>query len=374
MSDDVPRDDLEPPDEATVTPPDLDASGDDPEPFTYNGGRVDPGESANIRYGISETYLGDPVRIPVTIVNGEQPGPTVFLSAAAHGDELNGIEVVREVAHDWNHADLHGTLVCLPVMNVPGFLAQERYLPIYDRDLNRSFPGREGSTSARRMAHRIFTNFIEPCDLGLDFHTSTRGRTNMLHVRANMDDPTVARVANAFSSNVIIAGEGPSGTLRREATDAGVPTITVEMGEAHRFQRRLIDRALTGVASVLAEFGCHRDSAVHWPGWRTVIDDDDEKTWIRADAGGIVDMKRGRGELVREGEVICSITNPFKEEDDIETVEAPFTGLIVGVLENPVVYPGNPLCHLVGLSQDTLTALERERGEGRARSRSRLRD
>ncbi|MEY7847883.1 succinylglutamate desuccinylase/aspartoacylase family protein [Natrarchaeobius sp. A-rgal3] len=347
-------------DDSSDEPPDerADAGG---EAFTYNGGRVDPGESANIRYSISETYLGDPVKIPVTVINGSEPGPTIFLSAAAHGDELNGIEVVREVAHDWDHSELHGALVCLPVMNVPGFLAQERYLPIYDRDLNRSFPGREGSTSARRMANRIFTNFIEPCDLGIDFHTSTRGRTNMLHVRADVENPTVGRLAKAFSSNVIIGGEGPSGTLRREATEADVPTITVEMGEAHRFQRPLIDRALTGVASVLAEFGCHRDSSVHWPGWRTIIRDEDEKTWLRADAGGIVDMKRGRGALVEEGEVICTITNPFKEEDDIVTVEAPFTGLIVGVLENPVVYPGNPLCHLVGLASDTLTALERER-------------
>ncbi len=344
-------------------PPDRSA-----EPFTYNGGRVDPGESTNIRYGISETYLGDPVKIPVTIVNGQHPGPTVFLSAAAHGDELNGIEVVREVAHDWDHTDLYGTLVCLPVMNVPGFLAQERYLPIYDRDLNRSFPGREGSTSARRMAHRIYTNFIEPCDLGIDFHTSTRGRTNMLHVRANVDDPEVARLAKAFSSNVIIAGEGAAGTLRREASEDGIPTITVEMGEAHRFQRRLIDRALTGVASVLAEFGCHRDSSVHWPGWRTVIDDDNEKTWLRADAGGLVDMKRSRGALVQEGDVICTITNPFKEEDEVVSVEAPFTGLIVGVLENPVVYPGNPLCHLVGLAAETKLALERERTTERSRS------
>ncbi|WP_276253754.1 succinylglutamate desuccinylase/aspartoacylase family protein [Halomontanus rarus] len=345
-------------DTARDEPPD----GDDS--FTYNGGRVAPGESANIRYGISETYLGDPVRIPVTVINGEHPGPTVFLSAAAHGDELNGIEVVREVAHDWDHSILHGTLVCLPVLNVPGFLAQQRYLPIYDRDLNRSFPGREGSTSANRMAYRIFTNFIEPCDIGLDFHTSTRGRTNMLHVRANMDHSKVARLANAFSSNVIIAGEGPDGTLRQEATEAGVPTITIEMGEAHRFQRNLINRALTGVASVLAEFGLHEESSVHWPGWRTVIDGTDEKTWLRADAGGIVDMKSGRGDLVREDEVICTITNPFKEKDDIVTVEAPFTGLIVGVLENPVVYPGNPLCHLVRLSEDTLHALERERGNG----------
>jgi predicted deacylase len=333
-------------------------SDDGADAFTYNGGRVGPGETANVRYGISETYLGDPVRIPVTIINGEAHGPTVFLSAAAHGDELNGIEVVREVAHEWNLSDLRGTLVCMPVLNVPGFLAQQRYLPIYDRDLNRSFPGREGSTSSKRMAHRIFTNFVEPCDLGIDLHTSTRGRTNMLHVRADMADDDVARLANAFSSNVIISSDGPDGTLRREASDAGVPTITIEMGEAHRFQRRLIDRALDGVRSVLAEYGLLATESVGWPGWRTIVEDTDEKTWIRADAGGMVDMHFESGSLVHEGDRICTITSPFKNDNTV--VNAPFTGVLVGILENPVVYPGNPLCHLVELDERTRRAIERD--------------
>ena len=326
--------------------------------FTFSGGKVEPGETANLRFTVSETYLGDPVRIPVTIVNGAHPGPTLSLTAAAHGDELNGIEVVREVAHDWNHEDLHGTLVCLPVLNVPGFLAQQRYLPIYDRDINRSFPGDAESTSAKRIADGIFRNFIEPCDLGIDFHTSTRGRTNMIHVRADMADEDVARVARGFASNVIIDSDGPSGSLRREASEADVPTITVEMGEAHRFQRGLIDRALTGVASVFGEFGLHPDSPVKWPGWRTVISESGDKTWLRADVGGIVDMHADVGGLVREGEAICTITSPFKT--DSEVVEAPFTGLMVGVLENPVVYPGNPLCHVVKLTGDTLRALQKQ--------------
>jgi hypothetical protein len=324
--------------------------------FTYNGGRVDRGETQNIRYGISETYLGDPVRIPVTIVNGERSGPTVFLTAAAHGDELNGIEVVREVAFEWDLSTLAGTLVCMPVLNVPGFLAQQRYLPIYDRDLNRSFPGHDESTSAKRMAYRIFQNFIQPCDFGLDFHTSTRGRTNMLHVRADMSHKGVARLARAFGSNVIIDGEGPEGTLRGEATKAGVPTITVEMGEAHRFQRPLIDDALAGVESVFAEYGLRETSLVRWPGWRTVITDDREKTWIRADAGGIVDVHYDVGSLVHAGDRICTITNPFKNDNTV--VEAPFTGVLVGILENPVVYPGNPICHLVELDAKTLGVVE----------------
>jgi predicted deacylase len=326
--------------------------------FTYDGGRVDPGETQNIRYGVSETYLGDPIKIPVTIVNGRHPGPTVFLSAAAHGDELNGIEVVREVAHEWDHSDLHGTLVCLPVLNVPGFIAQQRYLPIYDRDLNRSFPGDESSTSAKRIAARIFRNFIDPCDFGLDFHTSTRGRTNMIHVRADTETPAVARLANAFASNVIISGEGSEGTLRGEASDAGTPTITIEMGEAHRFQRDLIDEALTGVLSVFAEFGVRPAESVRWPGWRTVINGWDEKTWLRADVGGLVDMHHDVGALVYEGDRICTITNPFKTDSDV--VEAPFTGLLVGTLENPLVYPGNPLCHLVKLDVRTRRAIEHE--------------
>ena len=333
---------------------------DDAEPFTYDGGRVDPGESQNLRYTVSETYLGDAVRMPVTIVNGERAGPTVVLTAAVHGDELNGIEVVREVAHEWDLSDLRGTLVCLPVLKVPGFIAQQRYLPIYDRDLNRAFPGEAGGTSAKRMARRIFSNFVEPCDLCVDFHTSTRGRSNMPHVRADMDDEAVSRLAHAFASNVIIDTSGASGTLRREASDAGVPTITVEMGEAHRFERPLIDRALSGVASVFAEYGLLSTEVVHWPDWRTIVDGSEDKTWLRADTGGLVDMRVSRGAFVEEGAVVCVIANPFKTETT--KVRAPFDGLLVGVLENPIVYPGNPLCHLVNVDERTRRAIERNRG------------
>jgi len=331
------------------------------EPFTYQGGRVDPGETQDLRYTVTETYLGDPVRLPVTVVNGEHGGPTVFLSAAAHGDELNGVEVVRAVAQDWDHTDLHGTLICLPVLNVPGFIAQQRYLPVYDRDLNRSFPGKADSTGAKRMANSIFRNFVDPCDFGIDFHTSTRGRTNMLHVRGDMGEDSVARLANAFGSKVIIDKQGPSGSLRREATAAGTPAVAVEMGEAHRFQRPFIDEALRGVESVLAEFGVRETSTVRWPGWRTVVSGSDERTWLRADTGGLVETHAGAGHLVYEGNSLATITNPFKTA--ATTVEAPFTGLVIGVLENPVVYPGNPICHLVELDERTQRAVERN-GDG----------
>jgi len=335
----------------------------EPEPFTYDDGRVDPGETARFRYTVSETYLGDPVRVPVTVINGPEPGPTAFLSAAVHGDELNGIEVVREVAQEWSHDDVRGTIVCIPVLNVPGFLAQQRYLPVLDRDLNRAFPGDPDGTSSKRIAHRIFRNFVEPCDLGLDFHTSTRGRTNAFHVRADTSDPAVARLARSFGTNVVIDSDGSEGMLRREATEAGVPTITLELGEAHRFERRLIDHALEGVRSVFAEYGLHPQETVRWPGWNTVVEGWGEKTWLRADVGGIVEMHHDRGALVHEGETVCTISNPFKTEST--TVEAPFTGLLVGVLENPVVYPGNPLCHLAAVDDTPADIIERQGGTAR---------
>ncbi|MFB6118618.1 succinylglutamate desuccinylase/aspartoacylase family protein [Halosegnis sp.] len=328
--------------------------------FTYDGGKVPPGETQNLRYAVSESYLGDQVRVPVTVVNGERDGPTAFLSAAAHGDELNGIEVVREVAHEWDHTELAGTLVCLPVLNVPGFLAQERYLPVYDRDLNRAFPGDPDSTSAKRIAHELFRNFLSPCDFGIDFHTSTRGRTNMLHVRADMSHRRVSRLANAFASNLVINGEGPSGSLRHEATSAGTPTVTVEMGEAHRFQRSLIDRALAGVLSVLCEFGLRSTEAVAWPGWRAVVDADDG-TWLRAEAGGLVEMHHDRGALIEAGERVCTITDPFDEATEV--MRAPFTGVLVGVTENPLVYPGNPLAHLLELAPSPRRALKRRQSD-----------
>ncbi|AKH97613.1 succinylglutamate desuccinylase/aspartoacylase family protein [Halanaeroarchaeum sulfurireducens] len=330
---------------------------DESDSFEYEGGVVRPGQTAKFEHQVGEWYLGDPVDMPVTIVNGSKPGPTVFLSAAIHGDELNGVEVVRRVVDEWDHEEIHGCLVGLPVLNVPGFTTQQRYLPVTDRDLNRAFPGDPDSTSAHRIAYHIYENFIQPCDFGLDFHTSTRGRTNMFHIRADMDTEETARLARAFGANVILDGEGQEGTLRREATENGIPTITIEMGEARRFEQSCIDEAFRGVRSIFAEYGIYPDEVVRWPGWRTIVEGWGERTWLRSNSGGIVDMRKERGELVHEGEIICRITSPFKRGTD--TIRAPFTGLLVGILKNPVVFPGNPLVHLAEVENVTAEVIEK---------------
>ncbi|SFR45297.1 succinylglutamate desuccinylase/aspartoacylase family protein [Halogeometricum limi] len=329
----------------------------DPKPFRYEA-EVPPGQKRHLRYEISETYLGDPVEIPVTVINGEHGGPTVFMTAALHGDELNGVKVLQEVAARYDPTRIHGTVVCIHVANVPGYLAQQRYIPIYDLDLNRSFPGRNSSNTAERMANQIYERFIRPCDIGLDFHTSTRNRTTMYHVRADMSRPDVARLARSYGSNLILSGEADAGSLRTVATNDGTPTITVEMGRAHRFQLPLIERAMEGVDSVLAEYGLLPNRPVAWPGWTRIVENASDKAWIRADTGGLVEMQYDGVPLVYEGDTICTISNHFKTRE--KRVAAPFTGLIIGVLQNPVAAPGHPLCHLVSVDEKTLREIERE--------------
>ncbi len=321
-----------------------------------------PGEKRQTRYEIGETYLGDPVAIPVTVMNGAAPGPTICLTAAIHGDELNGVKVIQEVVDQYDPADIHGRMVCLHVCNVPAYEAQQRYTPIYDQDMNRSFPGSSRGQPTSRMANTIYNGFIRHADMCLDFHTSTRHRTTIYHVRADLQDSAVNRLTRAFGTSVVLDGEGEAGTLRTVATADGTPTITVEMGRGHCFQPDLIEKASEGVESVLAEYGMLPDHPVHWPGWYTTTDADTTKRWLRADIGGLVEMHWGPYPLVRSGDTICRITNHFGTEEQL--IEAPFDGLIVGSLENPVVAPGHPVCHLLRLDAANLDEIQREIARG----------
>jgi uncharacterized protein len=333
-----------------------------PVPFEYEGGRVDPGEKRHFRYDVGETYLGDSVGVPITVINGERAGPRVFLTAAVHGDELNGVKVIQEVAAQYDPAALHGTLICIHVVNVPGYKAQTRYVPIYDLDLNRAFPGLRNGNTASRMARELYDQFIEPCDFGVDFHTSTRNRTTMYHVRADLKMPDVARLARAFGANVVLDGTGATGSIRTTATNDAIPTITVEMGRAQQFQPILIKRAVRGVRNVLSEFDALPDREPTRPAWYVTSTSETAKRWLRADVGGLVEMQWGPYPLVHEDDPICTITDHFMTDE--YTVRAPFTGLIVGSRENPVALPGHPLCHIVEIDRETHDEIEHEIDSG----------
>lgn len=316
------------------------------------GGRtVESGEKRRFRYDAGETYHGDGIEIPVTVVNGDRDGPCMFLSAAVHGDEMNGVKIVQEVADKYEPGGLCGALVCLHALNVPGFQAQQRYVPIYDQDLNRSFPGSLHGTTASRLAHTIYTEFVTACDLGLDFHTSTRNWTTMYHVRADMRDPDVERIARAFGTNIILDGTGAKGTLRSVASADGIPTVAVEMGRGHRFPTTHLEHALHCVERVAAEYGIVPENPVAWPGWTHVVSRDGEKQWIRAATDGLVEMECGLHPFVEAGEPLFSIGDHFME--DVTVVRAPMTGIAVGVLANAVAEPGHPLGHLGILADET---------------------
>ncbi len=328
------------------------------QPLTIGDTTVEPGERRQFRFQALRTFHGDAIELPVTVINGIAPGPTVFLTAAIHGDELNGIKIVQEVARTYQPTEIHGAIVCLHVVNVPGFIAQQRYLPIDGEDLNRAFPGSSSGTSAKRLANQVYTAFIQHCDLGIDFHTSTRGRTTMYHVRADMDDPDVARVAQAVGTNVILDGTGTPGTLRRAASEDGIPTVTIEMGKAHRFEVAHITRGRDCIASVLAEYDVLPERPVRWPGWRRIVAPGSEKTWLRADTGGLVTPRWGPDPLVDEGEELFRISDHFSTFR--ERVRAPFPGLIIGALESAIAYPGHPLCHIVRLDDVTRRRIEED--------------
>jgi predicted deacylase len=332
------------------------------EEFRYGGGTVPSGERVHLKHEVSETYLNEPVTAPVTIVNGPEPGPAALLVAAVHGDELNGVEVVRRAAEEFDHRRLHGTLVCVHVANVPGFLAGERYVPFDGADLNRAFPGRRTGKGTERIADSLYRGFVRHCDFGIDFHTSTRGRTNLVHVRGDLDVSGVERLARAFAANVVLDEAGPAGSLRRVASAEGIPTITVEMGAAGRFQPAFVAAGVEGTRSVLAEYGLHPERLVRWPGWQATVSGEEERQWVRAEAGGVVESYVGDGDVVYRGEPLCRITNPFG--GGASEVNAPFTGLVVGVLANPLAYPGKPLCHLVSVPKETRQVIEARRRNG----------
>jgi hypothetical protein len=309
----------------------------------FSGQEIAPGESAEIRLEVSEHYTADPLFVPVTVIRGPRPGPTLFLTAAVHGDELNGVAVIRDLLIDQDLSDLAGSLIAVPVVNVPGFLNQNRTLPD-GRDLNRSFPGNPDGSFTARLAHRVFQDVVRRSDHGIDLHTAGGDRANYPHVRADVADPRVAELAGAFGCPLVIHGRGPAGALRRVAGGAGVPTVVYEAGSARVFERRFIDAGLQGVLNVMRHLGMIDDGPVRPPPLSLEVK---KSSWLRANAGGILDLRVSLGEPLRRGQVISVNTNPFGRERS--QLVAPAPGVVIGLTRSPLVHPGDAICHVARL-------------------------
>jgi hypothetical protein len=323
-------------------------------PIVIGGVETNPGETRTFAVKVSEYADTTAMRIPLIVVNGKGPGPTLLVNAAIHGDELNGVEVVRELIFEVDHSAMRGCLVCVPVVNVPGFLNSTRYLPDR-RDLNRSFPGTPNGNMSERIAWEFFEQVVKKCDYVMDFHTAAEGRDNMPHTRADMEKPEVRRIARSFGSRVVINNEGSRSTLRYNAIKVGIPAITIEMGEAHHFQFDYIKEGLAGVLNVMVELNMI-DGTILSPPFRTIVR---ETEWLRAKRGGILLMKTKPETLAFEGDLLATVTSPFGTA--VDRVVAPFTGIIVGVTTEPLAEPGSPICHIVKVDK-TLATVKRELG------------
>jgi len=319
--------------------------------FSLSGIPVALGETRDIYLKVSESYLSGSIQIPVTVIRGSRPGPTAFVMAAVHGDEINGVDIVRRLIFDLNHENLSGTLIAIPVVNIPGFLTGSRYLP-YHRDLNRFFPGKKRGNNAERVAYRLFNEIVLKCDFGIDLHTAAEGRLNLPHVRGDMKNDAVRELARAFGSTVLIDQAGPRGAMRRAATEAGVPTILFEAGETGKFSQKISLAGLRGVLNVLSKKGMWRAHKREKPPFQVIVK---EAEWIRSEKGGILDISVKPGDLIYEADLLGTILNPFGKT--VFQIRAPHTGIVVGVTTEPLAIPGTGIAHLARLKK-TLERVE----------------
>lgn len=329
--------------------------------FVFNGVQVQPGQRCSIDLSVGKLYTHSEITMPVYVVNGKKGGKCLYLSAAIHGDEINGVEIIRRVLASPSLKQLHGTLIAVPVVNVHGFINTSRYLPDR-RDLNRSFPGSAAGSFAARLAHLFMTEIVNNATHGIDLHTAAIHRNNLPQIRGDLENPDVTELANAFGIPVLLSSVGPEGTLRRVATEAGVPTILYEAGEALRFDEFSIRAGVKGVVNVMRLLGMlpARSSKRHKSVTPFIAH---SSTWVRAPESGIIRELISLGARVHKGEALGIIADPFGEKERV--VSAPNDGVIIGRADLPLVNEGDALFHIARFEKpaDVAAVVEALQGE-----------
>jgi len=318
--------------------PDRDGWG----PIQVGGATIAPGRTQRVELPAARLVTGRAMAIPVEIVRGRRPGPRVWLSGAVHGDELNGIEIIRRVLTGITPGRLRGTVLAVPIVNVWGFITESRYLPDR-RDLNRSFPGSPRGSLASRLAHTFMTEVVEGCDYGIDLHTGTDERTNLPQIRGDLSDPETLRIARVFRASISIHATVRDGSLRAAATARGARVLVYEGGEAGRFGRNAVERGVEGVLRVLTALGMI-DGPTPGPGRPP---ESLETTWTRAGRSGLFHLEVEPGDLVRKGQRLGIIQDAFGERR--LQVKSRVEGLVIGLTRHPLVNRGDALVHVARL-------------------------
>lgn len=310
------------------------------EPIGIGGEVVAPG--SRIRFDLPAALLPThtQLHIPLTVVNGLERGPVLWVSAVVHGDELNGLEIIRRVLDELEDPMPRGALIAAPIVNVFGFIGQSRYMPDR-RDLNRCFPGSRTGSLAARMAHLFMSEVVARCTHGIDLHTASQDKTNLGQIRGHLEDPETLRIASAFGAPVMVQSRPRSGSLRGSAARRGIPALVYEAGEAQRFNEPEIEIGVQGVLQVMAELGM---AAGRRPRHRVRSVYVEDSTWVRARRGGLLRLQVEQGAVVEARERLGIISDPFGEESI--HVRAPFRGIVIGRTNNPVVHGGDALVHI----------------------------
>lgn len=316
--------------------------------------RVEPGQRAAVHVTVSQGYAGSDVNIPVYVWRAKKPGPTVSITAAVHGDEINGTGAIRQLIVGDPFTLTAGTLVLVPVINIFGFERHSRYMPDR-RDLNRSFPGSLNGSLSSRFARAVYDQIITRCDFGIDLHTAAVRRTNFPNVRADMSDPRLAEFARAFGAELIITSHGPVGSLRRSACKAGKPTLILEAGEVWKVESGVVEYAVRGIRNCLIHLGMVKGKP-HLPAYRI---EGIKTRWVRAINGGLLTFHVGPGDIVRKGTPIATNTSLVGIEQNV--IASPMNGIVLGMTTLPSVAPGDPICHIVRIDPQALDEAERAR-------------
>ena len=325
------------------------------EPMVLLNGEVAPGTSQRLSWSATELFEGVPVSSPVLVVNGRFAGPTLCLTAAVHGDELNGIEMVRRVMHDLNPERLSGAVIGVPIVNLQGFRRGSRYLPDR-RDLNRYFPGNPRGSAAARIGYSFFTDVVLHCDALVDLHTGSFERSNLPQLRADLRDPDIVTLTQGFGATVILHNKPAEGTLRHAATAAGIPAVTLEAGGPSQLELQEVKHGVKGIETLLNTLGMVRRMRL-WGDPEPVYY---RSIWVRANRGGILLADVSLGSTVREGDLLGTITDPMNNAST--QLFSPFSGRIIGMARNQVVMPGFAAFH-VGIQTTDAPALASERSD-----------
>jgi predicted deacylase len=305
------------------------------------------GARTDLRLPIYQDALSRPLEVPFVVVRGRHPGPVLGLSAAVHGDELNGIKIIHHVLEQLEPSEMHGSLVCAPVVNVPAFQAGQRRFPEDDLDLNHVFPGKKEGRPSEQYARAFVKTFLPPLDYLVDIHTASEGRINSFYVRADLHQEEARRMALLINPEIVLHSRSGDGTLRNAARVRETPAITLEAGNPSVFQGRMVLEGELGLMNILTSLHIVRGEPPQ------PIDRDPvichTSKWLRTTSGGLLHTRFQLRDRLEKKQLLAEIVDPFGKP--VHSYHAPSEGIVIGMSKSPVAVPGTRYCHLGAIGE-----------------------